>query len=170
MTAEALPARLIRGAVGGIASGMVFAGATMWFATTMPDGKAEMPLRMISTIVKGAQSMQEGTTSVPLGLVVHMILSVAFGVGFALLVPYLRTNGTVALAGTLYGAALYVVNFLVLAPVVFTVFQDANQPFELLAHIVFGTLLSFFFYGSGRRRDEGFVSISTETTAPAGMR
>lgn len=168
---EALPMRLIRGAVGGVVSGAVFVGVTMWFATTMPDGKAEMPLRMMSTVVKGADAMKEGTTSPGLGLVVHLVLSALFGVVFAVAVPYLRTNGTLALAGTVYGALLYVVNFLILAPLFFTVFEDANQPFELLVHIVFGTLLSLAFYGSGARRDEGFVSISVPTSGsrqPAG--
>jgi hypothetical protein len=78
---------------------------------------------------------------------------------FALAVPRLRTNGTIALAGTLYGALLYVVNFLLLAPLAFTVFRDANQPFELFAHVVFGTLLGFAFFSSGARRGEPVVSI-----------
>lgn len=53
MAAESPPGRLVRGVVGGLVSGMVFAGVTMWFASTMPDGGAEMPLHMISTVVKG---------------------------------------------------------------------------------------------------------------------
>jgi uncharacterized membrane protein YagU involved in acid resistance len=161
---EVLPARLARGAVGGVVSGAVFIAVTMWFATTMPGGKAEMPLRMISTIVKGSDAMKEGTTSAGLGLVVHVILSALFGVVFALAVPYLRTNGTVALAGTIYGGLLYVVNFLVLAPLFFTVFKTANKPFELFAHLVFGTVLSLAFYGAGVRRHEGLLSVG----APAG--
>lgn len=150
-------------------SGVVFAGITMWFASTMPDGTAEMPLRMMSTIVQGSGAMEAGTTSVGLGVAVHLVLSVLFGIVFALVVPALQTNGTVALAGTVYGLVLYVVDFLVLAPLIFTVFQAANQPFEVLAHIVFGTLLSFFFYGSGARQREGFASVgATAKAVPAG--
>jgi uncharacterized membrane protein YagU involved in acid resistance len=161
MAAEPLVGRLIRGAVGGVVSGMVFAGVTMWFASTMPGGKAEMPLHMIASIVQGGkQAIMQGETSTAVGLVVHVVLSAAFGVVFALIAPMLRTNGTAALAGTVYGAVLYVVNFLVLSPLLFPVFAEANQPFELFAHVVFGTLLSFFFYGSGVRRDEGFLAIS----------
>lgn len=170
MTTEPLPGRLVRGIIGGEVAGMVFAAVTMWFAGSLPDGKAEMPLHMMSTLVKGAGAMMEGTTSVALGLVVHLVLSAAFGITFALIVPFLRTNGTVALAGTVFGAALYTVNFLILAPIAFTVFKDANQPFELFAHIVFGTLLSFFFFGSGARRDEGFLSVGTRVAVAAGDR
>jgi uncharacterized membrane protein YagU involved in acid resistance len=156
--AEPLASRLLRGAVGGVLAGMVFAAVTMWF-TDSTAGKADMPLRMISTIVKGDTAMAAGTTSVGLGVLVHLVLSALFGMLFALAVPRLRSNGTVALAGTLYGALLYVVNFLVLAPLAFTVFKMANQPFELFAHIVFGTLLSFAFFGSGARHGEPILAI-----------
>jgi uncharacterized membrane protein YagU involved in acid resistance len=168
MAAEPLIGRLIRGTIGGVASGMIFAGVTMWFTSTMPDGRADMPLHMIASIVQGGkEAIMAGQTSAAVGLVVHIVMSAAFGIVFALIAPMLRTNGTAALAGTLYGAALYVVNFLVLSPLLFPVFQDANQPFELFAHIVFGTVLSFFFYGSGVRRDEGFLAIGPADRAAA---
>jgi hypothetical protein len=80
--------------------------------------------------------MTAGATSVGLGVLVHLVLSALFGMLFALTVPRLRSNGTVALAGTLYGTLLYAVNFVVLAPLAFTVFKMANQPFGLFAHIV----------------------------------
>jgi uncharacterized membrane protein YagU involved in acid resistance len=156
--AEPLASRLLRGAVGGVLAGVVFMAVTMWF-TDSTAGKADMPLRMISTIVKGDTAMAAGTTSVGLGVLVHLVLSALFGMLFSLAVPRLRSNGTVALAGTLYGALLYVVNFLVLAPLAFTVFKMANQPFELFAHIVFGTLLSFAFFGSGARHGEPILAI-----------
>jgi uncharacterized membrane protein YagU involved in acid resistance len=157
-TEEPVGRRLVRGAVGGVAAGMVFAAVTMWFADST-GGKAEMPLRMISTIVKGDQAMAAGTTSPALGVVVHVVLSALFGMIFALAAPRFRTNGTVALAGTMYGLLLYVVNFLVLTPLLFTTFRMANQPFEVFAHLVFGTLLSFAFFGSGVRRAEPVLAI-----------
>jgi uncharacterized membrane protein YagU involved in acid resistance len=155
---EPLGRRLVRGAVGGVAAGLVFVAVTMWFASSS-GGKAEMPLRMISTIVKGDQAMATGTTSPVLGVAVHVVLSVLFGMVFALAVPRFRTNGTVALAGTAYGLLLYVVNFLVLTPLVFSTFKAANQPFEVVAHLVFGTLLSFAFFGSGVRRGEPVLAL-----------
>jgi hypothetical protein len=46
-----------------------------------------------------------------------------------------------------------------LTPLVFTTFRMANQPFEVFAHLVFGTLLSFAFFGSGVRRGEPVLAI-----------
>jgi uncharacterized membrane protein YagU involved in acid resistance len=161
---EPLAARLLRGAVGGVLAGLVFAGVTMWFADST-GGKPEMPLRMISTIVKGDAAMAAGTTSPALGAAVHVLLSALFGMVFALAVPLFRTNGTVALAGTAYGLLLYVVNFLVLTPMAFTTFRDANQPFEVFAHLVFGTLLSFVFFGSGARRGEPILALQRRSAS-----
>ncbi len=155
---EPLGRRLVRGTVGGVAAGLVFAAVTMWFADST-GGPAEMPLRMIATIIQGDAAMADGSTSPALGVAVHLVLSALFGMAFALVVPRLRTNGTVALAGTAYGLLLYAVNFLVLAPLAFTTFQAANQPFEVFAHVVFGTLLSFAFFGSGVRRGEPVLAI-----------
>jgi uncharacterized membrane protein YagU involved in acid resistance len=116
-------------------------------------------LKLISTIVLGADALKAGTAEPWVGVVVHMVLSAVIGMVFALLSPALRTNGAVALVGTAYGALVYVVNFLVVANTVLPQFQMPNQPFELVMHIVFGTLLSFFFYSSGVRRREPFLAV-----------
>ncbi|MDQ3569078.1 MAG: hypothetical protein M3396_00325 [Actinomycetota bacterium] len=133
---------LIRGGLGGIGAGGVFVALTMWFATSVGD-PAKGPLLMISTIVKGDDAMANGTASVGVGLALHLGLSALFGLVFAVLASRLRTNGSLATAGALYGAGLYLLNFKVLTPLAFPVFKMANQPFELVVHVVFGTLLSF---------------------------
>lgn len=161
---EALPGRLLRGVIGGVVAGMVFAGVTMWFAQST-GGSAGMPLHMISTVVQGDEAMEAGRTNPALGAVVHLLLSALFGIVFALAVPRFRTNGTVAIAGTLYGLLLYVANFVILAPLAFPAFRGANQPFEFFAHVVFGTLLSFAFFGSGARRGEPVFALGDSAKA-----
>ncbi len=133
-----------RGVVGGIVAGGLFLAATMWFATSVGD-PAKAPLLMMSTLVKGDEAMMAGTASVGLGLAVHLVLSAGFGVVFAVIASRLRTAGTLATAGVAYGAALYLVNFKVLSPTLFTTFEMANQPFELVVHVVFGALLALAF-------------------------
>src|SRR5918996_1519563 len=156
---EDLSKRILRGAIGGVVAGGVFIAATMWFASSLGD-PADAPLMMIATMVQGEAAMEAGTASPALGLLVHALLSAAFGVVFALIASRFGTNGTVALAGAIYGAVLYVVNFLVIAPLAFPILQMANQPFELVIHVLFGTLLSLAFFGSDVRRGEGVVATS----------
>jgi uncharacterized membrane protein YagU involved in acid resistance len=131
----------------------------MWFARSLGD-PSNGPLMMISTIVKGDEAMEAGTASAGVGWAVHGALSIAFGVAFGLVTPWLKTNGTVALAGIIYGALLYVLNFLVLAPLAFPVLEMANQPFELAVHVVFGAILALAFFGSGVRRNEAPIAIA----------
>jgi len=146
-------AHVVRGAIGGLIAGAAFAVLNMWFAASTAS-PAKMPLLVISTIVKGSGAVADGTASVTIGMIVHVVLSVAFGVVFGLFAARLSTNGAVALAGTVYGGLLFVVNFLVLAPLVFHAFEKPNKPFELAVHVVYGTLLSFFLYNAGVRRGE----------------
>lgn len=133
-----------RGVVGGIGAGALFLAVTMWFATSVGD-PAKGPLLMMSTILKGDEAMMAGTPSVGVGLGVHVVLSAAFGLIFAAVASRLKTAGAIVAAGAAYGAALYLVNFKVLSPTLFTTFEMANQPFELVVHVAFGLLLSLAF-------------------------
>lgn len=65
MTVEALPGRLVRGIVGGEVAGMVSAGVTMWFTSTLPGGKVEMPLHRARA--RQARSALAGGASADLG-------------------------------------------------------------------------------------------------------
>lgn len=159
-TAEPLMPRLVRGAVGGFVFGLVFLAFNMWFVASMGN-PATNPLKLISSLVLGQGALEAGTASPFVGFLVHAVLSMGFGVVFALLVPRMRTNGTVALAGGLYGGALYLVNFLIIAPLVFPQFATGpNDPFEAVVHIVFGHALALAFYSSGVRRGEPKLSFA----------
>jgi len=105
-----------RGIVGGVVSGAGFLAVTMWFATSIGD-PAKAPLLMMSTILEGDEAMMTGAASTATGLAVHLVLSAFFGLVFAVVASRMRTNGGIALAGTAYGALLYLLNFKVLAPV-----------------------------------------------------
>jgi uncharacterized membrane protein YagU involved in acid resistance len=150
---------LVRGAVGGLVAGGAFLIVNMWFATSMND-PAKMPLLMMSTIVLGNEAIMDGSASVGVGLLVHAVLSIAFGVAFSFVAYRLRRNGSLALAGTLYGVVLYLVNFTIFAPAAFTVFEDANEPFEFVAHVMFGVLLSLAFFSTGARREDPVIAIA----------
>lgn len=146
------------GAVGGVVAGVAFLVLNMWFATSMNE-PAKMPLLMMSTILQGNDAVKDGSAIVGVGLLVHAVLSIGFGVAFSVVASRLRTNGSLAVAGTLFGIALYLVNFKIFAPAIFNVFEDANQPFEFVTHVVFGVVLSLAFFSSGTRRGEPVVAI-----------
>ncbi|MDZ7734601.1 MAG: hypothetical protein U5R31_17315 [Acidimicrobiia bacterium] len=133
--------RVVRGVLGGEVAGTVFALVTMWFSTTL-EMESDTALLMMSTVASGQNSIENGTANVVTGVGVHLVLSALFGVIFSLLVPRMRTNGTLLLSAGAYGLAIYIVNFRLLSPVFFPVFQDANQPFEILIHLVYGLVLA----------------------------
>lgn len=159
-SAEPLGPRLLRGAIGGLVFGTVFIVLNMWFTASVGN-PALAPFKLISTIVLGAGAIQAGSASVPVGLAVHAVLSILFGAIFALFVPLFRTNGTVALAGGIYGMALFAVNFLIVAQTWLTQFQGPNLPVEFMAHAIFGHLLALAFYSSGARSGEPILSVGT---------
>jgi uncharacterized membrane protein YagU involved in acid resistance len=126
---------------------------------------------MISTVVLGDDAMTNGDANSTIGWIVHLVLSIAFGLVFALIARRLRTNGEVAVAGLVYGGLLYLVNFQILARIWFETFKMANQPFEVVVHIVFGALLAVALYNSGPRRGEYLFGLTSPSyREPVGQR
>jgi hypothetical protein len=130
------------GAFSGLLAGIAFLAINSWFAVSMGQDTAA-PLRTIATIVEGpppAEAVQG------VGMVVHAALSALFGLIFAaLLLPLRRRSaGWLAWAGLLFGGAVYLVDFQFFARSVpwFSAFQSTNQPLELAAHLVFGSVLA----------------------------
>jgi hypothetical protein len=146
-----LGAVLTRGAVAGLAGGLLFALANMWYADA--HGKPLVaPFLAISTIFHGTDMPVMSQPDVIAGLVTHLGLSLLFGMVFAVGVTLLRlaTRPLLLLgAGLVYGLVLYVVNFQIIARVAFPWLvnpKGPNQLFELWIHpIAFGLLLVPFF-------------------------
>lgn len=123
-------------------------------------------MRLIHSLITGPDALMSGDVEPWLGFVVHSVLAAVFGMTFALVVPLFRSNGTVALAGGLFGLALYLVNFQLIARFFVERFlENPNQPFELVVHVVFGHLLALAFYSSGTRRDEPVLDLATSPTS-----
>ena len=158
---EARPARRLAGgvaervpvgAVAGLFAGLVFLLANMGWAVR-GDKPAVAPLIDISTIFRVADMPKPTSENVVVGLVTHPTLSLAFGIGFALLVPLLRKPAALVAGGVLYGLALYLINFQVLGRLVFEWFTNPMGPpqgFEVFIHAVYGLLLVPFFAGALR--------------------
>jgi uncharacterized membrane protein YagU involved in acid resistance len=154
-----LSGRMARGVVGGLLAGVAFAAVVGWNVTAN-DISIRTPFLAISTIVLGDHALSTGEADLAIGLMVHFAISIFYGMGFGLISSKLRTNGTVALVGALYGIAIYVLDFRVLAPLWFDTFEYVNQSFELLIHLLYGLVVALAFYSSDVRRGEPFIKIS----------
>jgi hypothetical protein len=136
----------------GIAAGIIFAVFEMLAAAIlMGIGAAVMPLRMIGALVLGPAALDPGyalEVAAPTGVVVHMVLSVVFAGIFAALVSPIATATAgelvstprgLALAGAVFGTALWLVNFYIVAPAAgWQWFPEQTNPVvQFLAHAVF---------------------------------
>jgi hypothetical protein len=74
----------------------------------------------------------------------------------AVVVSRIRGDAGRALASLLFGAVLYLANFLVEGPIAFPVFEDANQPLEVATYLVFGSVAVVFLLG----RNPGQTSLT----------
>src|SRR5260370_36903809 len=100
---------LARGAIAGIVAGMAFLLAEMWFAVSQ-GRPGPSPLYAISTIFHASSAPVLTPTEPVLGLTIHIVLSLGFGMRFAvLLVPLLRNLLALVLGGLCFGLALWVV-------------------------------------------------------------
>ncbi len=149
------------GAVMGIVAGIAFAMFEMIVAQIMGDGFF-MPLRMIGAIVLGQGALEPSytlATAAIAGVVVHMVLSAIYGAVFgavASAVGVLRANrGVLVGVATVFGLLLWLVNFYVIAPMLFPWFLMANPVVQFAAHTFFyGTALGLLL-GGAWRNDRG---------------
>jgi hypothetical protein len=140
------------GLVGGVIAGIVFAMFEMIMAVVLNGSDAFfMPLRMIGAIGLGTSALDPTSsllTSGGAGLVIHMVLSMMYGLAVAAVLAFVpalsrSTISTVAVA-SVAGFGLWIVNFFILARVFgWAWFPDSqNVAVQFIAHtVMFGTVL-----------------------------
>ncbi len=140
------------GVIGGIIAGVIFALSEMVMAVLL-GMPAVAPLQMIGAIALGPGVLPPAApTAYTLlaGVIVHMVLSATYGVVLGLIalgLPVLRSSvGVVTGVGMVWGLALWLVNFYLIAPVAFPWFGMANPVVQFIAHVFFfGGVLGYFF-------------------------
>jgi hypothetical protein len=153
------------GAIGGALAGIVFAMFEMIMAAVLNGTEAFfMPLRMIGAIGLGTSALDPASSILgagAAGLVIHMVLSMMYGVMVAGLIAKVgslaqSTLSVVAVASAA-GFALWILNFFVLAGVFgWNWFPDSqNIAVQFVAHTVMygsvlGLLLDQFAFRSAR--------------------
>jgi hypothetical protein len=140
------------GATAGFIAGIAFAMFEMIMAVLL-DGNSAFwnPLRMIAATVLGKEALSPDyglVTAAVTGMMVHMMLSVIFGIvlaiGIVVLPNLARSRGALIVAASLSGLLLWVVNFYVISPVAgWNWFPDMTEPLvQFVAHtFLFGTVL-----------------------------
>jgi len=96
--------------------------------------------------LSGPSDMQRMTVA----MVVHLVLSVLYGLLFGWLAHRLQLAGAL-LAGAAFGLiVVYAVNFYLIAPLLFPWFADARNMISLMTHVLFGLVLAGAYVGLRR--------------------
>jgi len=131
------------GVMSGLLAGVILACVEV-IATAGVGQSALSPFRMAASIVLGRQALEAASVGTVLivGVVVHLILSALFGILYGLVVSGMSTSNREdsfrqSLAGFMFGAALWLVNFQLIARLAYPWFLDTNQVLQVIAHAVF---------------------------------
>ena len=147
---------LLHGIIGGIVAGVVFILFEMLIAGLV-GGNPFRPLLLISTIVLGTGALTgayAAGTAIAWGLLTHAVLSIIFGVVFVILLDLsnqVRVGAWQLLFyGSIYGFALWVFNFLVIAPAALPQFTQIDPLWSgFIAHTFFyGTVIGAYIAGA----------------------
>jgi uncharacterized membrane protein YagU involved in acid resistance len=145
------------GITAGLIAGVIFAVVEIVGAAMMGN-PALMPVRMFASVVLG-QGAMEGPLGVPLvvGTIAHLALSAVFGVIYGLLSARAseatKTSfGRQAGLGILFGLAVWLVNFHIIARVLYPWFLGTPQFLQAMMHgLFFGLPLALVYAASERR-------------------
>ena len=135
--------RTLKEGVGfGVIGGIIMALAMMIGAAAAGE-PAVQPLRLVASVVMGSDALVATGGGVLLtGLLAHLVLSAIFGAVYGLfdsaLSRDLRSSyGWQAGLGLVFGVALWLVNYQIIARIIYPWFIDQNQLFHVAMHAVF---------------------------------
>ena len=128
-----------KGALAGLAGGIVMAIVAMMITGGMGMGLFAMPAMIAGLVLGTAAAMSGGAMVVIVGLMLHMMLSAMFGVVFVTLVNY--ATHEFVWTGLIFGLALWVFNFYVIGAFIPAAHMMAQQEpawLAIMTHAVFG--------------------------------
>lgn len=142
----------------GLIAGVIFAAAEIVGSAVMGNPPL-MPLRAFASVVLGESALQTASlgTAVVVGVVAHLVLSAIFGVIYGLLNSTFSSKtetsfGRQAGLGLLFGAVLWIVNFQIIARILYPWFLGMPQLYQVLMHAIFFGLPVAFVYAAAERR------------------
>ncbi len=168
-TARETPAWAIKhGVIGGAIGGIIFAIAEMIGGSVIDGSPFFMPLKAFASIPIGKEPPKIAwATAVPVGVISHMVLSIIYGVIFALIIAYLpmlRVSPVLlVVAASVYGFLLWLINFFVVAGAISRPwFKMAPRGEQFVYHTIFyGTVLGLYLVAV-MRRERGVTPTTNE--------
>ena len=136
--------------------GVAFLVLQMTLVPLLTSSGPLAPLRWTASLVLGARALAGpfDATTLAVGLAVHAVLSIVYGVLLVGVVHrwFAEKSGPGVIAGAMYGFLLYIVNFGLLVAV-FPQFSGAPAGAGVLSHIAFGVLTVAIYQALLRTRD-----------------
>ncbi len=132
----------------GLIAGAVFMMLEMFMVWALKGESPWGPPHMMAAMILGKGVLPAEGTYAPFdmgimmtAMMVHIPTSIVFGLIGAWIVH--RFDLSLALLiGAVYGWAIYILNFLIVAPVMFPWFGMARGGISIFAHVVFGAVLT----------------------------
>ena len=102
------------------------------------------PIRLIGSTFVGAGALQGGASTIGFGLVLHLIASITWGIGFAALLPRVTSIAAAFVAGLTYGLVVMLVMLYLVLPLANPLMREAVDGTNAftVAHLAFGAALS----------------------------
>lgn len=132
----------------GLIAGVVFMMLEMFMVWAFKGQSPWGPPHMIAAMVLGKDVLPPPGTWAPfamgivmVAMIIHFMLSIVYGLLGAWMV-HRFDMGVALLVGAVFGWAIYAVNFLMIAPVLFPWFEMARGGISIFAHVMFGVALT----------------------------
>ncbi|MFC5520364.1 hypothetical protein [Polaromonas jejuensis] len=138
-------------AVAGLAAGAILMVLELFWSTLASSGSPWAASHMIAAIVMGPGVLQSSDFSlqiVAVALVAHYVLGIVFGLVLAAIIaPFRGDSGVavVALAGAVFGAVLYLLNFYGMVHF-FPWFAEWRGAATLVIHLIFGVAAALLYW------------------------
>lgn len=156
---------VVQGVVGGLVGGILFAAVEV--ATSLATGRSVAdPFRVIASMLLGQGALSPGSpwdSAASTGLAMHFVLSVIYGLVLVGGVALFRGNQIprlmYLLVGIVYAIALWIINFVVVAPGLLpqSGLESAFQLGFALAHPAYGLGLGTYLAAVRRERESGAI-------------
>ncbi len=140
----------------GLIAGIVFMMIEMILVGTLGGGSPWAPPRMIAAMAMGKGVLPPPATFditiLMVAMMIHFVMSIIFAIVFAWVADRMAWSRTTTIvAGMIFGLILYVVNFYGMTAL-FPWFAMARNWISIFAHVMFGSVLGWYYAGGYAHR------------------